>query len=298
MSDQAKTHIVTRRVPFGFDGDIEPHWIPGKPELAQLWNGLSLTMPYLEPYLIRTMREGLRRVSNPAVLADGKGFMSQEGQHFQIHQAYNDLLKRKGYPELEQIEQDMRRYYKALEGKSLARRMAYSAGFESMTLGVTRYLIGERCRLFRGADSRVASFWLWHMVEETEHKTAAFDAYQAACGGYFTRAFGVLHGTMGVLVPGVRAAILMLRKDGLWSSWRSRLRFWGHVLEFARYAGPYLLRSMLPRHSPRSEKDLDWVTQWLARYPEGVQAKSAPLVDTDHPDMPVPQMDLIPKTAN
>ena len=179
MKDQAKTHIVTRKVPFDFPDDIHPHWMPTRPEMSQIWNGFSLTMPFLEPYLIRTMREGMKKIDDPQVLAD---------------------------PDLARIEDDMRDYYAKLSKKSLTRKMAYSAGFESMTLGAARFIIGERKSLFAGADTRVASFWMWHMVEETEHKTCAYDAYQAACGGYWSRAYGVFHGTWGVLWPGLRAA--------------------------------------------------------------------------------------------
>ncbi len=293
MNQPSGSAIVTRRIPFEFPDDIHPHWTPEDPEFAQIWNGFSLTMPYLEPYLIRTMREGLKHVTDPAVLADGAAFMAQEGQHYQTHQRFNDLLKNSGYPELADIEEEMKAYYAKLGKKSLARRMAYSAGFESMTLGVTRFLIGERCKLFRNADTRVASFWLWHMVEETEHKTVAFDAYQAACGGYFTRAIGVFHGTFGVLLPGIRAAILMLKKDGLWSSWRTRWRFFRQIARFTRYAGPYLLRATLPGHSPRSEEDLAWVKEWLSRYPEEATLAEAPLVDTSDPAMPVPEMKFV-----
>lgn len=292
MSTPVKSAIVTRRIPFEFPDDIHPHWVPDNIEFAQIWNGFSLTMPYLEPYLIRTMREGLKTVKDPMVLADGAAFMAQEGQHYQTHQRFNDLLKKR-YPGLEDYEAEMKQYYVELGNKSLARRMAYSAGFESMTLGVTRFLIGERCELFRNADTRIASFWLWHMVEETEHKTVAYDAYQAACGGYFTRAIGVFHGTFGVLMPGLRAAIHMLKKDGLWSSWGTRWRFVKQVAKFTRFAGPYLLRATLPWHSPRSEEDLAWVKEWLSRYPEQATLAEAPLVDTSSPDMPVPQMKFV-----
>ena len=157
------SRIVTRRVPFDFPDDLHPHWTPHSPEFAQMWNGLSLTMPYLEPYLIRTMREGMKKVKNPATLADAAGFMAQEGQHYQMHQRFNTVLKMT-YPELQTIEDEMTQYYKKLSKKSLKRKLAYSAGFESMTLGATRFIIGERRSLFAGADTRVASFWIWHMT--------------------------------------------------------------------------------------------------------------------------------------
>ncbi len=289
MKDQAKTHSVTRKVPFDFPDDIHPHWMPTRPEMSQIWNGFSLTMPFLEPYLIRTMREGMKKIDDPQVLADCAGFMSQEGQHYQLHQRFNDLLKQT-YPDLARIEDDMRDYYAKLSKKSLTRKMAYSAGFESMTLGAARFIIGERKSLFAGADTRVASFWMWHMVEETEHKTCAYDAYQAACGGYWSRAYGVFHGTWGVLWPGLRAAVLMLKQDGLWNSWRNKLRFVREIGSFLRYVSPYILRSVMPFHSPRFEKDLDWVQEWLSRYPSGVTPAAPPLVDTNDPEMPVPAM--------
>ncbi|MGH8506899.1 MAG: metal-dependent hydrolase [Stenotrophobium sp.] len=282
--------IVTRRIPFEFPNDIQPHWIPGKPELAHMMNGGSLTMPYLEPFLIRTLREALQKIDDPVLRADGEAFMSQEGQHFRAHRRFNDTLKANGYPELAGIETEMEKSYARLAELSLPRRLAYTAGFESMTMGVTRWLIGERRALFSGADNRVVSFVLWHMVEETEHKTVAFDTYQAVCGNYFTRVIGVLHGSFDVMRFSMRGYKLMLKKDGLWSSWRSRLLLAAEITGFMRHVGPYLLRALLPWHSPRFERDLDWVSEWIARFPSDGTSVSIPLVDTSHPDMPVPTM--------
>ncbi|MDP9143048.1 MAG: metal-dependent hydrolase, partial [Pseudomonadota bacterium] len=46
-----------RRIAFEFPEDIAPVWKPDAPEWTALINGISLTMPYLEPFLIRTVRE-------------------------------------------------------------------------------------------------------------------------------------------------------------------------------------------------------------------------------------------------
>ena len=37
-------------------------------------------------------------------------------------------------------------------------------------------------------DPEHAKLWLWHAVEETEHKAVAFDVYRAVGGGYVRRA--------------------------------------------------------------------------------------------------------------
>lgn len=283
----AASQIIPRRIPFDFPDDIPPHWIPGQPELAQMINGASLTMPYLEPFLIRSIREVLPRIREPRLRADAEAFIAQEGQHFRAHRRYNDLLKRR-CPALGQIEAQMEASYARLSQRPLARRLAYTAGFESMTLGLTRWLIGQRHRLFAGADPRVTSFVLWHMVEEAEHKTVAFDVYQAVQGGYFTRALGVLHGSLDVMRFSMRGYQALLRQDGLWYRPVSRLRLAFQLGQFLLHVTPSLLHALLPWHNPRATREHEWALEWIRRYAAGAAGQPPALVDTSDPAMPVP----------
>ena len=45
---------------------------------------------------------------------------------------------------------------------------------------------------------------------------------------------------------------------------------------------------MLPWHNPRDFPDGQWVTEWLEGYKTLESGQSIPLVDTTHPDIPVP----------
>lgn len=288
MQNAPASHIVARQMRFDFPDDIKPHWIPGQPELAHMINGASLTMPYLEPFLIRTIRESLPLLRDPLLRADALAFIAQEGQHFRAHRRYNDLLKRNGYPGLARIEAAMEASYARLSQRPLARRLAYTAGFESMTLGLTRWLIDQRCRLFAGADGRVVSFVLWHMVEEAEHKTVAFDVYQATQRSYLIRALGVLHGSLDVMRFSMRAYQEMLRQDGLWYRLGSRLRLALQLARFLFHVSPALLRALLPGHDPRSETDREWAREWIERYAALPPDLPPPLIDTLDPAMPVP----------
>ena len=281
--------IIVRKIPFEFPDELDPHWKPDEPELSHLINGASLTMPYLEPFLIDSMREAMKEVSDPQLRIDARAFSAQEGQHFRAHRRYNELLKSKGYPELAEVEGAMQASYTMLrERRSLQFRMGYTAGFESMTLGVTSWLVGARRDLFRNADPRVSSFILWHMVEETEHKRVAFDIYQAACPGYWMRAIGVFAGSLDVMRWSRRGYIVMLKKDGLWTNWRSRLRLWRRVAQFSWHALPFLIRSALPGHDPSNEPDSEWVRAWIAGYHRVDDPSFAPLIDTTSTDMPPP----------
>ena len=49
--------IIVRRMPFTFPEVINPILINGKIEMSCGFNGGSLLLPFLEPFLIRSMRE-------------------------------------------------------------------------------------------------------------------------------------------------------------------------------------------------------------------------------------------------
>lgn len=291
LAADAKPMPKPRKIAFEFPDDIDPSWIPGEPELAAMMNGASLTMPYLEPFLIRTVREATRDVDDEFIADSGRAFNTQEQFHYQAHRRFNELLKAKRYPELAAIEDQMKESYARLNQKSLRTRMAYTAGFESMTLGVTKWLIEQRVSLFKNADSRVVSFVLWHMVEETEHKCVAYDVYKHLYGrslsSYLARMIGVFHGSLDVMWNSMKAYKLMLQKDGRWGNLRSRMKLARHLASFVRHVGPYLFRAALPFHNPRSETDPQWVLDWLAAH-EHAEPGEIPLIDTRDPVMPIP----------
>jgi uncharacterized protein len=276
--------IVVRSIPFPFSEAINPRWHPLRPEWSHMVNGASLAMPYLEPFLIKTVREALKNASDPSLKQDVQGFIGQEGQHYQNHRRYNDILKQKHYPELAEVEQLMEDDYRRLQAKSLRWRVAYTAGFETMTMGITEWLIDDRRYLFAGADASVTSFILWHMVEETEHKNVAFDLYQNLYGSYLPRLWGLVYATYHVAKYSRLAYIRMLKRDGLWWQWRSRLRLYAMVGRFAKNIAPAMLQSVFPNYHPSKVKDPDWVSRWTAAY-ANLPANSIPLLNTDNSEI-------------
>lgn len=276
--------IVVRAIPFSFDENIEPVWFPGRPEWSHMANGGSLAMPYLEPFLIKTVREALKNATSEQLKQDVHGFMAQEGNHFQNHRRYNEILKRH-YPELSDVETAMAAEYKKFQKKSLRWRLAYTAGFETMTMGMTEWLIEDRRDLFKNADPSVASLILWHMVEETEHKNVAYDLYQDLYGSYWPRAWGLIFGSFHVAWWTREAYKPMLKRDGLWSSFRSQLKVWHMASRFLIKTSPAMLRSLVPGYHPSKVSDPDWVSRWTHAY-ANLPAGAIPLLDTSDPDIP------------
>lgn len=280
--------IVVRAFSFDFPDDLAPKWSPRHVVRSHMFNGFSLTMPYLEPYLIKSMQEASTFIDEPELLADICGFNGQEARHYQCHRRLNELLKANGYPELAEVEARLAASYAKLSKKSLRTRLAYNAGFESMTNGFTNWFINQRRQLFGDACPYVSSFWIMHMVEETEHKTVAFDTYMAYSGQYLPRAWGVLHGSLHVLGYGFSAMFTALRKDGDLYTPRRMLELVREVWSLVRNVGPFLLRAMLPGYNPRCEDDPQWMKDWVAGHAAWPAGAPLPLIDTHSADLPVP----------
>lgn len=282
-----KNNIIVRAFNFDFPDDLNPKWNPHNVVFAHFMNGVSLTMPHLEPYLCRTNDEARKRIEDPELLADIKQFNGQEYRHHECHKRLNVLLNKNGYPEFKAIEEKIKKSYQNLSTKPLEKQLAYSAGFETMTQGFTNWFIGKRTKLFKNACPYISSFWLMHMIEEAEHKNVAFDVYMAHSGSYPTRALGVFHGTFHVLGYAVLGMFTALKKDKLLWSLKGQL---GIVQLFGSLlwnVGPFFLSALMPWHNPRNSKDPQWFIDWIEAYPPEDPEKQ-PLIDTSDPRIPIP----------
>jgi uncharacterized protein len=283
--------ITVRKGAFEFPEHVPAHWIPGEPEFSQMINGASFVMPHLEPFLVATVGEAGRALADHVIRREARDFCLQETQHYRTHRRFNDVLLANGYAELADVEAAMALSYRRLATRPLGRRLAYAAGFEAMTLGMTRWLVMQRLRLFRGADPRMTSFILWHMVEETEHKRVAHDVYMALTPGYWQRVAGLLHGTWDVIRWTRRSYVALLKLDRRWSTVRGRLKVWSWAVRFLAGAAPAVLLALLPGHDPRSVTHPEWVDEWIRGYANSrrdMQTGEMPLIDTLSPTMPVP----------
>ena len=280
--------IIPREFSFDFPDDLDPVWVPGNPVRSHMFNGISVTMPYLEPFLMRSMSASKSKISEPELLEDVQGFVAQEGHHYKCHRRLNDLLMANGHPQFEKIENQLAEYYKKFSKKSLATRLAYFAGFEAMSNGFTTWLIRKRWKLFEGASPHITSFWIMHMIEETEHKTVAHDAYMAVSGAYFMRAIGVFRGTLHVLGAGLKGMFSALKADKILFKPRTLISLIRELSSFVYHVGPFLFRATLPGYDPRNEVDPKWMREWIDGYAEYPADAPLPLLDTSDPKMPMP----------
>lgn len=188
--------ITVRRPEFTWPDDLPVLPDPDDPSRSCELVALSFTLPYLEPYLIRTMRAAAKEVDDETLRADMKAFSGQEAQHYQQHARINDVVRAQlsaaGAAAMRALEDRLEADYRRFTAeRSLAFNLAYAEGFEAMTFALARSAMSV------DDVNRVVPEWAnliaWHLSEEVEHRTVTFDAYEAIVGRYPYRvAVGVM----------------------------------------------------------------------------------------------------------
>ena len=127
-------------------------------------------------------------VVSPEVAASLDKFCRQEAQHYKQHEKFNALIHSRDYPELARIEAECKAQFDGwLANQPLKYNIGFAEGFESYTTqGAVRTLNGG---LLDGSrvDQQIADLFRWHLTEEIEHRTVAFDIWEHIYGDYFYR---------------------------------------------------------------------------------------------------------------
>ncbi len=262
--------MIVRRMAFPHPVALKGQWNPARPEFSHMVNAGSLGMPFLEPWLIATMRQAKAQISDPRLLAEIDLYIGQESTHFRQHQQFNRRLADIGYRSVPEMEAVLKADYAGFAAdRSFAFNLAYAEGFEAMALTIGHMLIADREYLFADGEASVGSLVLWHFVEEIEHKCATYDVFKALDGRYAWRIYGLLFAMvhiMGRTCQGYRA---MLMEDGLWTSWRSRWALWRLLGRIFVRLTPRLLRILKPSYDPREVVDPAWADAWRHQHAAG-----------------------------
>lgn len=219
-----------RRVRLDCDPDVIPrYWYAESPGLTHFFNALSAAFPDGEQYFIDAVRAQLPRVSCPRLLEQVRVFTKQEGHHHHHHSRFNRTLSDCGLPidrcaSIARIILDRSR-----RRDSPMMQLAKTAAFEHFTALIADWLL--RVEESRGSDAHrsVAPLWLWHAVEETEHKAVAFDVYRAAGGSYWMRVLAMVWVTC-IFIPTIHwMQWVLLRSDPAPIRWKDLLRTLGYL---------------------------------------------------------------------
>jgi len=260
--------VPTRRISFDEAlAELPKHFAAdGDPVLSHLAAALSSLFPDGEDFFVRSVRHYRDRITDPELKRQVAGFIGQEAMHGREHRAFNDRLAELGYPT---------KLFETLTRKGLAFRekvapatsnLAATAALEHFTATLAELVLTDD--EVRGAFGHpaVRDLFLWHALEESEHKAVAFDVYKAVGGSermrvwtmnFFTVAF------LGGLAFQVAASVLADR-----DTWRHP----GRVVRSLRdlKGSPLLTRRLWRRLRDYNRRDFhpddhdtdELVTRW------------------------------------
>lgn len=182
----SQTAPKPRRMDFEFDPSIPTYWFDNDVFKTLLLTALSSTFPEGERFFMRAVREYQDGITDPVLMQQVRGFIGQEAHHGKEHTDFNAFMNSKGFPVHEE-EEFVRKGIKWQENRlSKERRLAKTCALEHFTAMFAELML-EYPEFFAGMDERVLPLWMWHAIEESEHKSVAFDVYQTQVGDYWVR---------------------------------------------------------------------------------------------------------------
>jgi len=288
------TDLQVRRVRFDFAGTPVPfNWQPERPAFAMQCNVISFFAPGFEKLIVEATREAIPLMRSPEEVEEADAYLRQEAQHSAAHASHIRALIRR-WPGLgETRDQVVASYDRLTKTKPLAWRLAYAAIVEATFTPYFKVFLDHEDKLFRPGDDRVASLFLWHFVEEIEHRNSALMVYNAIHPSFFYRLSAIpeVASHVGEIISIVASGFekhvpkdcggdygRLMPKGFSYSAIRDSLAATRQVNKsrLSTYSGVPrrelmsmmvgLVRSQGPRHNPRHEKLPVFAARWFAKY--------------------------------
>jgi uncharacterized protein len=261
--------VPTRRISFEESLQDLPKHYAADGDLIQshIAANLSSVFPDGEDFFVRSVRHFRDQITDPELKRQVGGFIGQEAMHGRQHRAFNDRLDELGYPV---------KRFERLTKKGLALRtrfapaksnLAATAALEHFTATLAELLLtSEETRAMFGNDE-VRNLFLWHALEESEHKAVAFDVYKAVGGTERMRVWTMKFLRFGFVLGMIVQVIVSMLSDR--ATYNPR-RVWRSVKRLRR--SPIMDKALWlqlkdydrPDFHPDDRDTTELVTQWRA----------------------------------
>ncbi|WP_168382375.1 metal-dependent hydrolase [Acinetobacter indicus] len=167
--------ITVRRLKFNPHA-IRRHYFANSPVMSHLLTALSSTFSIGEQFFVHSVRNVRDQVQDPQLQAQIAAFIGQEAMHSKAHSEFNNAWRRDDY-QLDRFQAWLARkdhHVKSLPPKV---QLAITCAFEHFTALLGGYIL-RHPEVLSTLDDDAAKLWIWHAIEEIEHRAVAFEVYQ------------------------------------------------------------------------------------------------------------------------
>ena len=225
--------ITPRNLRFGRD-EVRGRWWLGGDAVATAWhNSLSASFPAGEAFFIETVRRF--RDSVPAELtAQIDQFVKQEAHHTREHVAFNRQVTGAGY-DIAAIDKRIADSLVQARTTHPVAQLLVTVSLEHFTAIFAHAMLARAGQQFDGASAETRAMWIWHAIEEIEHKGVAFDTYMHITRSlkpakrWAIRSLVFFRVSRNFIANRVNDALALLAQDGI-TGWRAKARLWWYLL--------------------------------------------------------------------
>jgi predicted metal-dependent hydrolase len=271
--------VKTRRLAFDYpEADLPKYFAEGDLIASHMIAMLSAFFPEGEDFFVRSVRNYRDQITDPELKKQVGGFIGQEAIHGREHRRFNERLAHHGYPTRFVDRRTKIGLDRLAKRAPQTVQLAVTAALEHYTATIAEVLLRDERAQNLSSVPEVRHIFLWHAVEESEHKSVAFDVYQAVCGDQTLR-IRTMKVTTWIFLGGLIVNTLMsLAKDP--TTYRPR-RLWSSIK--ALRDNPFFTRQVWGRLTDYNRRDFhpdDHDTaELLARWREELFGDSGELTE-------------------
>ena len=269
----ADTHIVPRDLSFGVSANPQRHWFEGDALKTAIFDCFSIFLPAGERYFIRSLNHYSPKLTDSDLRDEVRGFSAQEAYHTREHVDYNASLKALGY-DVDRMEESVA----VLLGddKPPWTGVAVTCAIEHITTTFAT-AVWRRPELFDKSVGPHSRLWMWHALEELEHKAVAMNVFNviakdvSAWKRYLFRTGAMTIVVFHLASQHYKSTKMYVRHDGGRPGATFPFRYLWSIyigLGFAKTALGTFLKFYVPGFDPAKLHDadlLDRAQRWLDR---------------------------------
>lgn len=185
-----------------------PHRVYGDNRTATSYLALlSAFFPPGEDFFVKSVNRYAHLVTDPKLRAEVAGFTGQEVIHSREHERLNEVFTQRGFS-LDVPDRAIRAALALLYRLPPRQQLACTAFMEHFTA-----LLAEETLNYEGADGDIhpelRELWLWHSLEELEHKAVSFEVLELAGNVRSERLLAELY-VLATVGPAAVVALLWL----------------------------------------------------------------------------------------
>ena len=194
ITNRAGASFPVRRMDFDFD-TVPEYWMNKSAGLTHFMTALSALFPAGEKFFIDSVRAVRQHPSikdNQELQREISAFIGQEAMHTQEHVGFNASAQKFGHDVdrldriTDRVIQSTRKVF-AFWGKPVGITqemvdLTATTALEHFTATIASQLLVNPYIQELMTDETMKTMWLWHAIEENEHKAVAYDVFEGVFG--------------------------------------------------------------------------------------------------------------------